>query len=99
MGEILELNTKDMISQEKNVFFASHNLHSDKIGKLDRIQFDSNLEKKIIEKKIYKSKGNDIEYFNDASKTLGTIIMKFESKEEMKKTLDNINELYRIVLK
>ena len=59
MGEILELNTKDMISQEKNVFFASHNLQSDKIGKLDRIQFDSNLDKKIIEKKKYKSKGND----------------------------------------
>ena len=39
-----------------------------------------------------------MEYFDNASKALGIIFMKFENQEEMSNILEKINEHYKVVV-
>lgn len=87
MGEVV-----DIAIDKKKAFFASYNLHSDKAGILDEIVFSSKVEPYIIKKCIYKRKGDIIDVFDNASKALGVIFMKFNSEDEMKVVLENISE-------
>lgn len=87
MGERVEC-----IYQEKEGYYATHNLHSGKNGKYERIDFDSELEKYIYKKVLYKKSGDMIEYFDNAAKCLGIIFMKFSNKEEMEKILKHIGD-------
>ncbi len=79
-------------------YYATHNLHSKENGKFEEIIFSQCLEDKIIKKVIYKKKGDEVEYFDNAAKALGIIFMHFESKEDMLKILENINEHIKIKL-
>lgn len=87
MGERVEC-----IYQEKEGYYATHNLHSGKNGKYEGIDFDSELEKYIYKKVLYKKSGDMIEYFDNATKCLGIIFMKFSNKEEMEKILKHIGD-------
>lgn len=81
-----------------NNYYATHNLHSSKEGKYKEIIFSKEIEKYIIRKKFYKKLGDDVEYFDNASKALGIIFMKFNSKNEMAEVLKNINNHYSVNL-
>lgn len=74
-----------------NKYYATYNLHSNKNGILSNIHFKDEIEKFIIKKCIYKKIGNHIEYFDNASKALGIIFLKFSTEEEMFYYLTNIN--------
>lgn len=79
-----------------NAFYATHNLHTDKSGIFEGIDFSKEAEKYIIKKCIYKNIGDYVEYFDNAAKALGVVFFKFENMEEMSKTLENINDLIDI---
>lgn len=86
----------DITFEQKEVFFATHNLHSDRREVFDKIVFDPELEPYIIRKEIYKKTGDEIYYFDGANKALGIIFLKFENKETMNTILSNINEYISI---
>ena len=94
MGE--DVNIKETVGRG---YFATHNLHSTKSGKYKTIEFSKELDKYIVRKNLYKNIGDDVEYFDNASKALGIIFMKFSSLEEMENILADINNKYDIVLK
>lgn len=93
MGEAIagEVNSK-------NIYYATHNLHSRSNGIFQGIDIDKELEKYIIKKCIYKKSGDYVEYFDNAAKALGIIFMKFNSVEEMQKHLENITDEIEIIL-
>lgn len=93
MGESIEVDIN-----ENQSCFATHNLHSSKNGKFVTIQFSANIEKYIIKKYIYKKQNDIVEYFDNASKALGIIFMKFKDKNEMENLLSNIIDEYEISL-
>lgn len=94
MGE--DVDIKETVG---NGYFSTHNLHSVKSGKYKTIEFSKELDKYIVRKNLYKNVGDDVEYFDNASKALGIIFMKFSSLEEMKNVLADINNKYDVVLK
>lgn len=103
--DIVEWSVKtamgETISEDINVqklYFATHNLHSKSNGIFQDIIFNEELEKNIIRKSIYKKKGDYIEYFDNASKTLGIIFMKFKNEEEMWYHLENIEDKISILM-
>lgn len=93
MGE--SINTRIC---DGKLFFATHNLHSDSNGKYKNITFDSQIEKYIIRKCLYKKSGDEVNYFDNAAKALGIIFLKFSSQEEMNTILRNINQYYTVEL-
>lgn len=86
MGEKVSAEIKNGTS-----FYATHNLHSTKDGIFDSIEFSPEIQKHIVRKNIYKQKGDAAEYFDNASKALGIIFLKFTSQNEMKEMLSTIN--------
>lgn len=84
--------------QEGQPYFATHNLHSSEDGIFKDIQFSAEIESYIIKKCIYKKAGDVVEYFDNASKALGIVFLKFDSKESMVKILDNISNHIKILL-
>ncbi len=77
-------------------FYATHNIHSSCNGIYCGIKFSPELEKTIVRKSIYKKIGDHVEYFDNASKAIGIIFMKFESQNDMADMLEKINDNIRI---
>lgn len=94
MGKAVLCDVKD-----KEVYYATHNLHSSLNGKYENILFSEELEKYIIKKCFYKKSGDQVEYFDNAAKALGIIFMKFPKKSEMEFILRNISSMVEIQLK
>lgn len=83
----------------RDVYYATHNLHSSKKGLFSRIEFDGRLEQHIVKKCIYKKENDSVEYFDYATKAIGIIFMKFDSLKQMRSFLFDINRYINIVLK
>ena len=80
-------------------YFATHNLHSDKNGTYVDIRFDDLIEQYIVKKCLYKKEGDTVEFFDNASKALGIIFLKFKDQTTMTKMLNSINDHINIILK
>ena len=87
----------DMSFEKADVFFATHNLHSDRDGVYKDIEFSEKLEKYIIRKSLYKKEGDEIFYFDGANKALGIVFMKFSEISNQERILKNINNHIRIL--
>lgn len=93
MGE-----TVDVEIHENELCYATHNLHSDKDGIYQTIEFAPELERYIIKKCLYKKFGDKVRYFANASDALGIIFMKFGSEMEMHEMLLHINKYISVKL-
>lgn len=79
-------------------FYATHNLHSNQTGVFQNIKFSDEIEKYIIKKCIYKKPGDNVEYFDNASKALGIVFLKFDSEDQMHEVICNINKHFTVTL-
>lgn len=86
MGEVI-----DVKPSEGELFYATHNLHSDRRGIFKGIRYSNELEKFIVKKCEYKNPGERIERFDNASYVLGIIFLKFPSNQKMIEMLKQIN--------
>lgn len=93
MGEEIQCN----ISESEGCF-ATHNLHSICPGYYQEILFSPELEPYIYRKCFYKKAGDSVEYFDNASKCLGIIFMKFPNIETQNNILSRIEELITVKL-
>lgn len=95
--DVVEMSVRSVMGESVDMlfketpYFATHNLHSSRNGVYEDITFSPEIEKHIIRRCLYKKKGDIVEYFDNASKALGIIFMKFETEEEMFRVLENIN--------
>lgn len=83
-----------------NGFWAYFAVHSLKDGILDHIHMEpSVVENNIVENHILKHPGDKISAFTGANTTLGILLMKFDSMEQMLHMMDNSHEWIQVVLK
>ena len=84
---------------EVNGFYAYYAVHSYEEGLLDHVYIDSEVEKNnIVENHIIKKHGDHIFEFTGANTTLGILIMKFNSMEEMINKIDHSDEWIHVKL-
>lgn len=103
--DVVEMSVKaamgikvDVVPENGEPYYATHNLHSSRNGTFEEIRFSDELKPYIVRKCIYKKPGDSVEYFDNAGKALGIIFFKFNKKEEMHKILADINNYIEIVL-
>ncbi len=89
--EILPICTKGFYS-----YFAVHSL---KDGILDKVLISEEAKKHIIENHIIKKMGDKISTFKGANSTLGCLIMRFDSMNQMLDMMDNSEQWCRVLLK
>lgn len=81
-------------------YWAYFAVHSLKDGILDKVEISPEVEKNnIVENHILKSPGDEIRAFTGANTTLGILIMKFDSLEQMLHMMDHSEEWISVVLK
>lgn len=62
-------------------------LHSDKKGTFAGIEVNGNYQQNIVEMEIRKRKGEKVEVFSGANNAIGTLFLRFESREKMDEVL------------
>lgn len=81
-------------------FWSYFAVHSLKDGILDKVKFrDDVIKNNIVENHLIKKSGDPIKAFTGANTTLGCLIMKFDSMNQMLDMLDNSETWVEVVLK
>ena len=80
-------------------FYAYYAVHSLESGILKEIRIDEQiLKNNIVENHIIKNPGDEIAAFTGANTTLGILLMKFESMDQMLDMMDNSEKWITVVL-
>ena len=96
MGESIHISSFGQPSG----FYSYYAVHSYQDGILDHIDISSEVgEKHIIENHIIKHPGDEIKAFTGANTTLGILLMRFDSMEQMLHMMDHSEEWIKVVLK
>lgn len=94
MGEKIEIN--DVNPEGYYAYFVVHSLVD---GILKSVEFSEEGKKHIIKNHLIKKPGDEIRAFTGANTTLGCLVMKFNSMEQMLHMMDHSEEWCRVVLK
>lgn len=70
-----------------NGYWAEVILHSDKAGEFESLSIKEDVQKNIMETDLWVKKGDKVKTFNGANDTIGTLVMKFSSEDEMEQRL------------
>jgi len=76
--------------------FSHYILHSENNGIFDSIEIDDKLNEKILFKEIYKTKGDPVQVFKGSNCTIGVMILKYESVQEMNSIVHDMNDFVKI---
>lgn len=76
--------------------YAYFVVHTNKACKFSDISYSENLRKAIVEEHVYVEPGDDILPFDGGNKSIGTLILKTSTAEEMRDLVDNCNHYLRI---
>lgn len=96
----LGLSVGDIHEPNYKGHFAILVLHSDKDGIYDGIAIDEDFRKNhVIEEEVRVNRGDRVISFSAANAALGTLFLKFETREDLTKALANPNEWLKIKLK
>lgn len=81
-------------------YWSYYAVHSTEDGILERVEIDPSVEKaNIVENHILKKPGDAISAFTGANTTLGILLMRFDSMEQMLHMMDHSEEWIRVFLK
>jgi biotin carboxylase len=83
---------------EKRGFFSYYVLHSEQEGILEGVVISDSLKNHILEKHIFKKDGDIINAFNGSNATIGILMLKFDSMDEMNQITDNMEKYVNILL-
>ena len=96
MGE----DCKDLHMVEPVGYWSNYMVHSQQSGILQEVQIDETFKKEnIVEFEMMFQPGDMIEAFTGSNGTLGTMILKFNSKEEMLEKMDHMERWVKVITK
>lgn len=82
-----------------NGHWAEIILHADTTGTFDHLEIDKNLPVKIVEEDLWVSKGDHVESFEGANNAIGTLVLKFQTAEELEKAITNQRSWLKVIVK
>ena len=83
---------------DTNGFYSCYMLHAIEDGVVKEIWYSGEIRKNIIEENIFISIGDTVEKFNGSHQTLGTMIMKFSTHEDMLEKMDNMEKYLKVIV-
>lgn len=94
----LGLDCSDLNMQSTNGFYSSYMLHALEDGTVKEIWYSEEIKKNIIQETTYTKPGDKVHKFNGSNHTLGTMIMKFATQEEMLHKMDNMENYLKVIV-
>lgn len=74
-------------------------LHSEKDGIYGGIEIAETLSAKVVEKDLWVKPGDKVEAFSGANNAIGTLILRFDNVEEMKKAITSQSHWLKVIIK
>ena len=74
-------------------------LHADKDGVFDHLEISKELPAEIVEEDLWVEKGDKVEGFEGANNAIGTLVLKFQTAEELEKAITNQRSWLKVVEK
>ena len=71
-------------------------LHADKEGAFKELSISKEIEQYVFERDLWVKEGDQVEAFNGANNAIGTLVLQFDTSEQLDKTLKSLQELIRV---
>ncbi|MCR5151642.1 MAG: ATP-grasp domain-containing protein [Prevotella sp.] len=81
-----------------NGHWAEIILHADKSGTFDHLEISKELPAEIIEKDLWVKKGDLVEPFEGANNAIGTLVLRFDSADDLEHAITNQHEWLKVKL-
>ena len=82
-----------------NGHWAEIILHADNDGVFDHLEINKGLPAEIVEEDLWVEKGDKVEGFEGANNAIGTLVLKFQTAEELEKAITNQRSWLKVVVK
>lgn len=89
----------NIVQKPYNGYWAEVILHSKKPGIFERIDISEEVTGNIIEKDLWVRPGDHVGGFSGANEAIGTVVMKYDSKDTMEKEMEKISEMANVILR
>ena len=74
-------------------------LHADRAGKFERVEIADNVKPYVIQTDLWVKQGDNVEGFTGANQTIGTLVLRFTSKEMLENAMTNISSWCKTIVK
>ena len=81
-----------------NGFWSEAILHSDKAGIFKKLEISNEIKANVVEEDLWIGKGVKIGGFSAANEAVGTLVMRFDSKEKMDEVMNDISNHVKVVV-
>lgn len=81
-----------------NGHWAEIILHADKDGVFDHLEISKDLPAEIVEEDLWVDNGDKVEGFEGANNAIGTLVLKFQTAEELEKVINNQRNWLKVVV-
>ena len=81
-----------------NGHWAEIILHADKSGTFDHLEISKELPAEIVEEDLWVVKGDKVEGFEGANNAIGTLVLKFQTAEDLERAITNQHKWLIVVL-
>ncbi|MCH5185052.1 MAG: ATP-grasp domain-containing protein, partial [Oscillospiraceae bacterium] len=88
---------RDIEQKPYNGFWAEAILHSDKPGTFCSLDISDELKRNVVETDLWIDKGMYVNGFSGANKAVGTLVLKFETDDEMNEKMARIHKLVQVM--
>jgi len=82
-----------------NGHWAEIILHADESGVFDHLEISKELPAEIVEEDLWVEKGDKVESFEGANNAIGTLVLKFQTAEELEQAITHQREWLKVVVK
>lgn len=82
-----------------NGHWAEIILHADESGIFDHLEISKELPAKIIEEDLWVEKGDKVESFEGANNAIGTLVLRFDTSENLEHAITHQREWLKVVVK
>lgn len=82
-----------------NGLWAEIILHADKDGVFDHLEISKDLPAEIVEEDLWVEKGDKVESFEGANNAIGTLVLKFQTADELEQSITHQRNWLRVVVK
>lgn len=90
----------DPIEQKPyNGHWAEIILHADRDGIFDHLEINKDLPAEVVEEDLWVQKGDKVESFEGANNAIGTLVLKFQTADELEKAITNQKSWLKVVVK
>lgn len=82
-----------------NGHWAEVILHADKTGSFEGLEIAKDLPAVVVEENLWVKKGEQVNTFEGANDAIGTLVLKFQTAEELGKAITNQREWLKVIVK